>query len=363
MKWLVLAAIILAQQPAKAPEGKGTAESNNAQSTAHTKSTDSRQTPSAQSTPALTQAPVATEGQQSAAPPSRHTETSDQQTSDAGRATQRKLTLFTGVLAVVGVLQAGIMFLQLLVYRRQAHEMRRQRHEMVRQRAELTGQRTAMESQLEAMRGQLSQMENSGAQTAELIKHAARQVTALTDSAQAAKEMAEAARISAMTAENGLSVAEANARIAKASVDAFIHSQRPWLSVSVTLAGPLTYDEQGAHIALQIVLDNVGQIPATGVWITPVIYVQSPAKPSAIDERKRICSEITKAKREVGQVVFPGHPVIQRYGMNAPASEIEEACRAIFGGGPAADGGKIFCPQIIIAVGYRVAIERMPVNS
>ncbi|MBZ5616524.1 MAG: transposase [Acidobacteriia bacterium] len=67
MRWLLLAIIFLAQQPTEAPEGKGTAKSNNAQSTAHTESTKSKQTPSTQSAPIPTQAPIATESQRSGA--------------------------------------------------------------------------------------------------------------------------------------------------------------------------------------------------------------------------------------------------------------------------------------------------------
>jgi hypothetical protein len=237
MKWLALAVIILAQQPVKAPEGKGAAESNNAQSAARAKGAEGKQAPSAQSSPVPTQPPVTVEGQRSGTAATDHTGTSGEQTADEDRTTQRKLTWFTGILAVVGVLQAGIMLLQLLVYRRQAHEMKRQRHEMVRQRTELTGQRTAMESQLETMRGQLSQMENSGAQTAELIKHAGGQVTALTDSAQAAKEMAEAARINAMNSENAALAATANARAAQLSAQAIVNSERPWMILELTPVG------------------------------------------------------------------------------------------------------------------------------
>lgn len=161
MKWLVIAIIIVAQQPAQTPETQRAAEANHAKSTSHTKTTKSNQSPSAQPSPALTQTPVATESQRSAATANDHTGTSSQQASDEDRSTQRKLTWFTGVLAGVGVLQLVVMFLTWLVYRRQAREMRRQRHEMRRQRHVMFRQWQAMGVQATHMESQLSEMQKS----------------------------------------------------------------------------------------------------------------------------------------------------------------------------------------------------------
>jgi hypothetical protein len=97
-------------------------------------------------------------------------------TANEDRTTQRKLTLFTGVLAGVGLLQLVVMFLTWLVYRRQAHEMMRQRHEMRRQRRISFLQWRAMRAQL---------------------REAAKQSGILEKSVSAAQSSADAARISA----------------------------------------------------------------------------------------------------------------------------------------------------------------------
>ena len=98
---------------------------------------------------------------------------------------QGRIEVFTGLLVIVGFLQAGIMFLQWCIYRRQTREMRRQRHEM-------RGQRHIMYRQWKAMRGQLAQMEASGRQTDKLIEQAEKSADAANTSADAAKLNAQA---------------------------------------------------------------------------------------------------------------------------------------------------------------------------
>jgi hypothetical protein len=195
---MLLTTIALAQQPAKTPEDKGTAETNRAKSTAHAKSAESNQAQSTQPRQPPSQATVGTESQRNPATTGTHTQTSSQGASDEGSSTQRKLTWFTGVLAGVGVLQLIVMFLTWLVYRRQAREMRRQRHEMRRQRhvmyrqwkavraqvGEMAAQRGVMDGQLGAMKGQAAEMER---QTDALLKS----VEAANKSADAAKDNVE----------------------------------------------------------------------------------------------------------------------------------------------------------------------------
>src|SRR5215471_5342791 len=117
MKWLVLAVLIFAQQPAKAPKSSGAAESKKANSASSTQKTDKNQQQPAQ---------AEAESHNDAAAARNQTATGSQKVSEEDRATQRKLIWFTGVLAGVGVLQLLVMFLTWLVYRRQATIMTRQ---------------------------------------------------------------------------------------------------------------------------------------------------------------------------------------------------------------------------------------------
>src|ERR1700740_2115870 len=111
MKWLLLAVLIVAQQPAKAPKSSRAVESNNANSASRTQETNGNQQQPAQADP---------ENHRDATAPSNQTATGSQKASEEDHATQRNLIWFTGVLAGVGVLQLLVMFLTWLVYRHQA---------------------------------------------------------------------------------------------------------------------------------------------------------------------------------------------------------------------------------------------------
>jgi hypothetical protein len=157
MKTLLIAVIIFAIQPAKAPPHKRTAETD---STRNTRGAQRDQTQAAQRTPAVSQSPIGPESQRSTPAANNHTQQSNGQTGNEDSTTQRKLTWFTGVLAGVGVLQLIVMFLTWLVYRRQAQEMRRQRYEMRGQRHVMYRQWKAMGHQVETMDRQLAEMGN-----------------------------------------------------------------------------------------------------------------------------------------------------------------------------------------------------------
>jgi hypothetical protein len=226
MKWLVLAIFILAQQPAKAPEGKRIAERDGAESAAHTKSTESNQTQSAQPTPTRAQGPVGEESQRSATTATNHAQTSSQQTPDVDRSTQQKLTWFTGVLAAVGVLQLVVMFLTWLVYRRQAGIMAHQAGEMTQQRVAMTGQ-------LKAMEGQLKQMESAGSQTKALISRASDQASALRRSADALQLNARAAKVTALATQKAANAAKKSAEASLNSIDIIKSKERARIRIVV----------------------------------------------------------------------------------------------------------------------------------
>jgi hypothetical protein len=201
MKWLVLAVIILAQQPAKAPEGKGTAKSNNADSTRSAKPAKADNGASTQSTPISSQPTVGTESKGGSAEHVNTAPTNNQQADEEDRAIQRKLVWFTGALGVVGVLQVGIMFLQLLVYRRQAHEMTRSRHEIRRQRYAMEEQGQVIYWQLRAMHEQITEMS-----------------------------------IQSGILQDSVAVARDAATAAKKSVDIVISKERAWILVEKPIA-------------------------------------------------------------------------------------------------------------------------------
>jgi hypothetical protein len=249
MRWLVLAVIILAQQPAKAPQRKGAAESNATQSTADAKSSSKQQTAPAQAAQVPTQVPVAMGGQRGSAIANNHTRTDNQQAADDDRAIQRGLTWFTGILAVVGVLQLLVMFFTLLVYRRQAHEMTRTRHEVRRQRYAMEEQGQIIYWQLRAMHEQVTEMSN--------------QTVVLERSVAVAKESADASTMSANIA--------AKTAIPTLKVEKFELGNMGNANIMAILQLP----------KLNIVIRNYGQSPAfLHSWSIVLTCQELPAVPA-----------------------------------------------------------------------------------
>jgi hypothetical protein len=192
MKWLVIAVIILAQQPAKPPESKGSPESKSAQVSNQTDRGESHNQPAAQS------GSRAADNQHPAANLSTST---THPNSDAQ--IQGMLVTFTGLLVVVGFLQFAALIGQVVIYCRQANIM-------VHQARESTRQRITMRKQWTTMQGQLAQMESSGRQTAALIAQARRQTR----------------------------VALTNAKNALQHTKILAHAERPWVLVDESVVLP-----------------------------------------------------------------------------------------------------------------------------
>ncbi len=143
MKWLILALIILAQQPAKAPERKGASKGVVTQ--------DAQQSDAANNNKGNPDAPPPMSVRQIPAtePKTKAAKTEN----DMPQKGADWIEIFTGLLVFVGFLQTGVMYLTWRVYRRQAHEMKRQRSYMQLQWQAMRGQ---LEAQKESLRARLT---------------------------------------------------------------------------------------------------------------------------------------------------------------------------------------------------------------
>jgi hypothetical protein len=149
MKWLAIAVIIFAQQPAKVPEAKRTIDTEIARFSQQS----DRRTGSEQ--PVRPAPSPLTDSQR----PSELKAGTDRASDDAD--IQGKLVTFTKLLVVVGFLQFFALVGQVVIYCRQAKIMGRQAHEMKRQRGYMRLQWRAMGTQAEHMEGQLTEMQES----------------------------------------------------------------------------------------------------------------------------------------------------------------------------------------------------------
>jgi hypothetical protein len=101
MKWLILAVIILAQQPTKAPEGKRTAETSVAKGTEQPKETDHDGNPSQPSISVTVNSSL----------PAPDSEGNKEQAAENIKI-QRRLTFYTGLLVIAGFVTAGFIWWQ-----------------------------------------------------------------------------------------------------------------------------------------------------------------------------------------------------------------------------------------------------------
>lgn len=127
-------------------------------------------------------------------------------------------------------------------------------------------------------------------------------------------------------------------------------SQRPWLVVKATIAGPLTYDKEGGHITLQYAIVNIGHSPAVGVNIWPEFYVANGKKADPLIERRRLCQELEP--RRSGETIYPGQmfEINERFSMSR--ADIEESIKAF--------GHAMLVTSIVDCVNYHANFNKQP---
>ncbi len=105
--------------------------------------------------------------------------------------------------------------------------------------------------------------------------------------------------------------AQAAQQSAKVAQDTLIASNRPWLDIQLKIIGPLTFDDLGAHLPLQIEATNIGHSPAVRVadeqeFIQIIIF-----NPNPWQEIKKLCQQAggesaLASNRGLTQTIFPG---------------------------------------------------------
>jgi hypothetical protein len=134
---------------------------------------------------------------------------------------------------------------------------------------------------------------------------------------RATRSAAEAAQNTARSAVESTLIANDGNTISR---DAMVAAQRPWISLDITIVGPLTYDsgklgEREWHIPIQYQLRNMGKTPAINVSfsakIVPLVFKNKSSPNTETDINKEfddicwIANEMNKRNIGWGQVLFP----------------------------------------------------------
>jgi hypothetical protein len=92
--------------------------------------------------------------------------------------------------------------------------------------------------------------------------------------------------------------------------DNFVITHRPWLSVTATPAAPIRFDASGMHVAITFFIRNVGNSPATNVWINLEIVTANVGVGddlySPVDRQQALINQ-TNARplSTAGTIIFP----------------------------------------------------------
>jgi hypothetical protein len=137
-----------------------------------------------------------------------------------------------------------------------------------------------------------------------------------------------------------------------------VQTNRPWIGVDITLAGPLNYDADGnARVHLRFNLKNFGHSPAANVWLQAKTCLTGESDPTA--EQRILCEALRghrgRGAHALGFVVFPGENLLYDFDLAITREQIKNTLSKF--GNQAAAGREFFVPNIVGCVDYQFAFE------
>jgi hypothetical protein len=176
--------------------------------------------------------------------------------------------------------------------------------------------------QWDAMNGQLEQMRDTHLleETRRLATNAGEQVEQLKGIVETGKQQSAA---SVELARQAKISAEATKILSETTARELELTQRPWISIDLSAAGPMTADSSGDQLPVTVVLRNEGQSPAVQVVIEPEIYLLHTGHSNFLGERKRICELAGQGVFGGGDAIFPGREMRRTYSVPLTPGDVE----------------------------------------
>jgi hypothetical protein len=134
--------------------------------------------------------------------------------------------------------------------------------------------------------------------------------------------IATEAKIQASASEKSADAAKDSVTVTQSSLEL---SQRPWVSVKVEIAGPLTWDANGAHLLLKYTFKNVGHSPALGFFSLAQMVVEPKLGIPPIKERQELCQYVRSQNIPLRDVLFPDEVRETLVKVNASRTDIGKA--------------------------------------
>jgi hypothetical protein len=141
-------------------------------------------------------------------------------------------------------------------------------------------------------------------------------------------QMKRAEAVAAQQAHDVHAVITAARRAADAAENIFVATQRPWVKVSIDVAGPLVYDENGANVVFRFTLENIGNSPARNVWVEARLIAQGigiadePLSDARHIQRQLVAETKARGPSPYGFVLFPKDVAAQDIPFNIPQDEL-----------------------------------------
>ena len=114
---------------------------------------------------------------------------------------------------------------------------------------------------------------------------------------------------------------------ADATERSYVASSRPWIRTeNVTANGPLTFDDQGAHVKIDITIRNIGRSPAVHIWFPHNAIAHFTKNTDVSQNYDRTCeSWRDRPLTGPGFFLFPESQMTQTLAFNISREEVDKA--------------------------------------
>ena len=107
-------------------------------------------------------------------------------------------------------------------------------------------------------------------------------------------------------------------------------SQRPWVSASFVVQGPLVFDQDGGHITVLVSVKNTGHSPAAALTYDFKLYPTFLRVPDPIKERETMCTNVEDASavpsnRKSDETIFAGDEIVLNMRLTMSPEQIKNA--------------------------------------
>lgn len=132
----------------------------------------------------------------------------------------------------------------------------------------------------------------------------------------------------------------------------FIAGRRAWVSIeSVKLKPDTKITEEGIFFGVEVLVKNLGQTPAMGVWVETESYFMENNPETFADGERRFKNTLRTFPGELGHILFPGDTLTQGYSWSDGVDKIKNSIRT------APTGEKKIGFNIFVGVRYGIVGE------